>query len=309
VLETSESTVRQFEAAVQIDQGQIASAQLQITYCRVTAPISGRVGLRLIDVGNIVHASDANGLAVITQLQPITVVFTLPQDDIVRVIRAMNAADGGGGGSTSINGLEVEAYDRDLRNKLGTGTLSALDNQVDPTTGTVRLKATFANEEGVLFPNQFVNARLLVETRKDAILVPAAAIQRGPDSTFVYIVKADTVQMRNVTVGPTEGDLTVVDTGIEAGEIVVTDGVDKLQSGSKVTVRNGATTRPGRGAAGGPAPAGRKRAGGRGPGSVGGAGPTTRPQDSGSPTTHESTSPSRHPATAPANDNLPGGGE
>ena len=133
---------------------------------------------------------------------------------------------------------------------------------MDPTTGTVRLKATFANEEGLLFPNQFVNARLLVETRKDVILVPAAAIQRGPDSTFVYTVQADTVQMRNVTVGPTEGDLTVVDTGSKPGEVVVTDGVDKLQSGSKVTVRNGATTRPGRRRGG--------RARRRGPNSAGG---------------------------------------
>lgn len=295
VLETSQSTVRQFEAAVQIDQGQINSAQLQITYSRVTSPISGRVGLRLVDVGNIVHASDSTGIAVITQLQPISVLFTLPQDDIVRVVRAMK-------GAGDQKGLEVEAYDRDLRNKLGAGTLEALDNQVDPTTGTVRLKATFANEEGILFPNQFVNARLLVETRKDAVLVPAAAIQRGPDSTFVYTVKQDTVDMRNVTVGPTEGDLTVIESGVEPGEVVVTDGVDKLQKGSKVAVRGGgATTRPG-GAAG---PAGSGRKGSR----AAAAGATTRPENGSKPTTREVTPAHRQPDTAPADDSVPGGGQ
>lgn len=241
-LDTQAALVTQYEAALKIDQAMIDSAKLNLSYARITAPVTGRVGLRLVDPGNMIHATDATGIAVVTQLQPISVVFTLPQDDIARVLRAMNAA----GGNTP---LPVDAYDRDLTNKLASGTLSAVDNQVDPTTGTVRLKATFPNEDSALFPNQFVNARLLVETRRGVTLVPGAAIQRGPDSTFVYVVNGDAVALRNVRVGPIEGEQAVVEEGLEPGEVVVTDGVDKLQEGSKVNARvgggrRGATTGP-----------------------------------------------------------------
>ncbi|HEY7120085.1 MAG TPA: MdtA/MuxA family multidrug efflux RND transporter periplasmic adaptor subunit [Tepidisphaeraceae bacterium] len=238
-LDTQQATVDQFEAATKIDQGQIDNAQLQLTYSKVTAPISGRIGLRLVDQGNIIHANDAGGLAVITQLQPISVVFTLSQDTIPQIMRRMSAAG---------SGLEVDAFDRDIRERLATGTLSAIDNQVDPNSGTIRLKASFPNTDNSLFPNQFVNARLLVDTRRGAILAPVAAVQRGPnDQPYVYVVKADeTVEVRNVVTGPSEGDLMVIESGLQPGEVVVTDGVDKLQPGAKVTVRSrNATTQPG----------------------------------------------------------------
>jgi membrane fusion protein, multidrug efflux system len=220
--------VQQTMAAIQTDQALVASAELQITYCGIVAPIRGRIGLRLVDKGNIVRANDPTGLAVITQLQPIALVFTIPQDDIGRVQRRM------GGGHE----LPVDAFDRDLKLKLASGRLLAIDNQVDSTTGTVRLKAVFENEDGMLFPNQFVNARLLVDTKANAIVVPSAAVQRGPASMFVYIVKDDeTVELRNVVTGPTEGSDTSIESGLEAGEIVVTDGIDKLRPGAKISTR------------------------------------------------------------------------
>ena len=188
--------VLQSEGAIKTDEGQIDNARLQLKYCRITSPINGRIGLRLVDPGNIVHANDAMGLAVITQLQPINVVFTIPQDDINRVQRRLNQ------GAT----LVVDAYDRDFTTRLATGKLMAIDNQVDTTTGTVRLKAVFENKDNMLFPNQFVNARLLVEDRHDATLVPSAAVQLGPDSTFVYVVKPDnTVKLCPVVEGPERG--------------------------------------------------------------------------------------------------------
>jgi multidrug efflux system membrane fusion protein len=226
-LDTQVATVHQFEAALQSDQGQIDSAKLNIVYSRITAPITGRIGLRLVDVGNMVHASDANGLLVITQIQPITVLFTIPGDRLPQVLAPLNA------GTT----LAVDAYDRELKNRLATGSLSAVDNQIDPGTGTVRLKGLFTNENTPLFPNQFVNARLLVDTLRDAVLVPSAAIQRSPQSTFVWVVRPDaTVEMRNVEPQLTEGDDTALKKGVRAGENVVIDGVDKLQPGSKVAV-------------------------------------------------------------------------
>jgi multidrug efflux system membrane fusion protein len=253
-LDTQAALVQQDEGLVKADQAQVENARLQLSYCRVTTPITGRTGLRLVDVGNMVHANDPGGLVVVTQLQPITVVFSLPQDSISRVLQKTNAGEK----------LAVSAFGGDLKTRLATGSLLAIDNQVDVGSGTVRLKAVFPNEDNALFPNQFVNARLLVDTLRGVVLVPAAAVQRGPSSTFVYVVKPDeTVEMRSVTLGPTEGEQTVVESGVVAGEVVVTDGVDKLQDGSKVTVgaqRGGSgaatqsTTRRGatsRGAAGG----------------------------------------------------------
>jgi multidrug efflux system membrane fusion protein len=226
-LDTQAAIVSQNEAALKSDQGQIDSAKLNITYSRITAPITGRVGLRLVDAGNIVHATDANGLLVITQLQPITVVFTIPADHLPQILKPLR--DG--------RELEVDAFDRDLKNKLATGALTAVDNQIDQTTGTVRLKAEFKNADGLLFPNQFVNARLLVDTLISAILVPAAAIQRSPQSTYVWIVRSDsTVEMRDVEVALTEGDDTAIRKGLSAGEVVVIDGVDKLQPKARVAV-------------------------------------------------------------------------
>lgn len=225
---TSASSVAQFEGAVKIDQGQIDNAKLNLVYCHINAPISGRIGLRLVDQGNMVHSSDSTGLLVITQVKPISVVFSLPQDDLPKVLKA----------SLNDKKLAVEAYDRDLKNKLSTGELLAVDNQIDSTTGTIRFKATFPNQDEMLFPNQFVNIRLLVDTLKEVTLAPSAAIQHNPRSAFVYVVKADnSVEIRTVTTGPSEGSQTVITEGLQPDEMVVTDGVDKLQNGSKVSLR------------------------------------------------------------------------
>lgn len=224
--------VDQMEGAVRADQAAIDNARLQLVYCEITAPISGRIGLRLVDPGNMVRANDMGGIAVITQLQPIALVFTIPQDNISQVQRKANT------GET----LVVEAYDRDFKNKLAVGKLLAIDNQVDATTGTVRLKAIYDNEDNLLFPNQFVNARLLIDNRRDAVIVPSAAVQRGPDFDFVYLVKKgegdeEKVDLREVKVGPTEGDQTVIEEGLVLGDRVVTDGVEKLQRGAKISER------------------------------------------------------------------------
>jgi multidrug efflux system membrane fusion protein len=222
------ATVGQFEGAVRVDQALIDTARLQLEYARITAPITGRVGLRLLDAGNMVHASDPSGLAVITQLQPIAVVFTIPEDDLPPVMKKLTARDP----------LPVEAYDRANRNHIATGALLTADNQIDQATGTTRLKAIFANEDGALFPNQFVNVRLLLDVRKDAVIVPVAAVQRGPQGTFVYVVKADhTVDVRPVTVGPTTGTDTAIEAGLAPDDAVVVDGVEKLRAGSAVQVR------------------------------------------------------------------------
>ena len=229
-LDTQASLVRQYEGAIKVDQGQVDNAKLQLVYSRITAPISGTIGLRLVDPGNIVHASDTTGLAVITQLQPITVVFTIPEDSLPQVMKKLHAGER----------LTVEAYDREQRNKLATGFLLTADNQIDPTTGTVRLKAQFDNTERVLFPNQFVNARLLLDVKKGATVVPAVAIQRGSQGTYVYLVQPDqSVAVRPVTVGPTQGDDIAVDSGLAPGDLVVVDGADKLRDGSKVDLQPG----------------------------------------------------------------------
>jgi multidrug efflux system membrane fusion protein len=228
-LDTQIAIVNQFEGVIKSDQAQIDNAKLQLTYSRITAPITGRIGLRLVDVGNVVRANDPNnGLAVITQLQPIAVVFNIPEDDLPQVLKKMHSGQQ----------LTVEAYDRNLKKKLATGTLLTIDNQIDPNTGTVKCKAIFPNEDNSLFPNQFVNARALVDTKKDTSIVPTAAVQRSPQGTFVYVVKDDTaVEMRNVVVGPSEGDEVTIDKGLAPGEVVVIEGVDKLQRGMKVAAR------------------------------------------------------------------------
>lgn len=225
-LDTQVATVHQAEATVKSDQAQVDSARLNLVYSHITAPIAGRVGLRMVDPGNMVHATDANGVVVITRLQPINVLFTLPADQLPQVLGQVHAGQQ----------LPVDAFDRDLKKKLGSGTLQAVDNQIDPTTGTVRLKAVFPNQDESLFPNQFVNARLLVNTLRGATVVPTAAVQRSPQSSFVYVVKADkTVEARNVQIQLTQGEDTV-QRGVAAGDVVVIDGLDKLRPGMKVDV-------------------------------------------------------------------------
>jgi multidrug efflux system membrane fusion protein len=224
-LDTQEALVRQYEATIRVDQSQVDNAKLQLTYARITAPVSGRLGLRLVDLGNIVHANDANGLVVITQVHPITVVFTLPEDQLPQVLKRVRAKDT----------LTVEAYDREQKNKLAGGTLLSVDNLIDPTTGTVKLKALFDNEDGLLFPNQFVNARMQLDVKRDVTLIPTAALQRGAQGPFVYVVSADqTAAMRPITVGTVQGDTAAVDSGVQPGELVVVDGADKLRDGVKV---------------------------------------------------------------------------
>lgn len=248
-LDTQEALVRQYEGIVKADQGQIDNAKLQLTYSSITAPINGRVGLRLVDAGNIVHANDPSGLMVITQLQPITVVFALAEDHLPAVFERLKAG----------KQLVVEAFDREQKRKLATGTLLTVDNQIDPTTGTVRLKAVFPNDDSALFPNQFVNARLLLDIKQGVTVVPSAAVQRGPKGTFVYVVNEaeHTVSVRAVTVGVAQGEESAIDTGLVSGEVVVVDGTEKLREGSKVELRPAAGAVPTSQDA--PAPAGEER--------------------------------------------------
>jgi multidrug efflux system membrane fusion protein len=218
----------QYEGAVKNDQGLIDSAKLNLTYAQITSPISGRVGLRLVDPGNIVHAADTQGLLVITQLQPIAVIFSIPEDDLPRVETAIKASPQ----------LSVEAYDRSLKTMLATGTLLTLDNEIDQSTGTVKLKASFPNEDNALFPNQFVNAKLLVETKHDAVLIPSAAVQRSSQGSFVYVVKPDqTADMRMIKVSAAQSGIAAIESGLNPGELVVVDGTDKLRQGSRVSVQ------------------------------------------------------------------------
>jgi multidrug efflux system membrane fusion protein len=228
-LDTQGSQTGQLEGAVRADQAQIDNVKLNLFYTRITAPVSGRVGLRLVDVGNIVHAADPNGLLVITQLQPIAALFTLPEDNLPTVARYMKKG-----------ALQVEAYSRDDQTKIATGKLTTIDNQIDSATGTGRLKAVFENLDHSLWPNQFVNIHLLLEMRKNNTVVPAAAIQRGPQGTYVFTVKPDdTAEMRPVSVSLTVGNFAAVDRGLAVGEQVVTDGQDKLQPGTRVEARGG----------------------------------------------------------------------
>jgi len=227
-LATQQATVHQDEGVVKLDEGQIESAKVNLAYCKIAAPATGRIGLRLVDPGNIVQTADTNGLLVITQMDPISAIFTISEDQLQVVLKKMAA------GQT----LEVDAYSRDAKTKLAQGSLTTLDNQIDPATGTLKLRATFENPKGTLFPNQFVNARLLVEEKRGVTLVPTAAVQRNSQATYVYVVKADsTVTVRPIAIGTTEGDDSEVTSGLAPGEVVVMTGVDKLEEGTKVNAQ------------------------------------------------------------------------
>ena len=224
-LDTQGALVGQVDGALTSDQSQIDNAKLQLTYSRITAPISGRIGLRLVDAGNIVHASDTNGLLVITQLQPISVIFSLPQDQLPQVNAKLHAGVQ----------LGVDAYDRDDTAKIASGKLETIDNQIDITTGTYKLKSVFTNADNALFPNQFVNVHLLVDTKHNLTIVPAAAIQRGPQGTYVYAADTDnTAKIRIVTIAQATGDSVGLSAGLNSGDRVVIDGLDKLQDGTKI---------------------------------------------------------------------------
>jgi multidrug efflux system membrane fusion protein len=234
-LDTQVELVHQYEGVVETDRGQIENVKLQLVYCRIAAPLSGRLGLRLVDPGNIVHATDQNGLVVITQVQPIAVVFTIPEDSLPPVLAKLN---------TGVK-LEVDAWDRDQKQRLATGALLTVDNQIDPTTGTVRLKAIFPNADGRLFPSQFVNAHLRLDVKRGATVVPQAAIQPSSQGPFVYVVKADhSVTVRPVKVGVTEGENAAIDSGLSPGETVVVDGADRLREGSQVALQNASGSPP-----------------------------------------------------------------
>src|SRR6266849_69830 len=227
-LDTQAALVGQFDGAIKSDQSQIDNARLQLTYSRIIAPINGRIGLRLVDVGNMVHATDPGGLLVITQLQPISVIFSLPQDQLPQVNAKLRSGAQ----------LPVEAYDRDDTTKITTGKLATIDNQIDPTTGTYKLKAIFGNEDNLLFPNQFVNVHLLVDIKHNLVIVPAAAIQRGPQGTYVYAVSnGNTANIRPVSIAQTTGNNVGLSAGLNNGDVVVIDGQDKLQDNSKISAR------------------------------------------------------------------------
>ena len=224
-VDTQAALVRQFQGAVESDKGAIDNARLQLTYARITAPISGRVGLRQVDPGNIVHASDSNGVVTITQVQPVTVIYPVPEDNVPRIVKRMQTAQS----------VPVDAFDRGGKTRLATGRLLTMDNQIDTATGTVKVKAEFPNTDGALFPNQFVNVRMVVETHEDTTLVPTAAIQRGAPGTFVFLVKEDkTVAVTPVQVGAVSGETTEVSKGLAPGNLVVVDGADKLRDGASV---------------------------------------------------------------------------
>ena len=264
-VDTQEALVRQNEATMRIDQAAIDTAKLQLIYSKITAPVSGRLGLRQVDVGNIVHSGDANGLVVITQLQPITVVFTIPEDNLPPVMAKLRAGEK----------LPVDAYDRADKVKLATGMLLTADNVIDPATGTVKMKAQFPNADNALFPSQFANVRMLVDVKRGATVVPNAAVQRGTPGTFVYVVGADSsVSVRKVKLGPTQGELVSIESGLTPGETVVVDGADKLREGAKVDV-TGRDAAPGKGnprQGGGAGQGSDRRKGGGGQGAGAGAG-------------------------------------
>ena len=225
-LDTQEALVRQYTAALATDRGQVDAAKLQLTYSRIIAPVSGRLGLRLVDAGNMVHATDPGGLVTITQIRPISVVFSVPEDDLPSLRARLQESDP----------PVVEAFDREGTRRLATGALLTIDNAIDPATGTVKVKAQFPNDDDALFPNQFVNARLLLDVRRGATLVPGVAVRRGTQGAFVYVVTpAQTAQARPVHVGVSEGTDTSIDDGISPGDVVVVDGADSLRDGMPVT--------------------------------------------------------------------------
>jgi membrane fusion protein, multidrug efflux system len=262
--DSQRAQVDELQGSIRSDEAQVASARLQLTYCRITAPFGGRVGLRQVDPGNIVHANDQNGLFVLTQVHPITVVFSLPQDDLAEVMSKLRSG----------TPLEVEAYDRDNTSRIATGKLLTTDNQIDPTTGTYKLKALFDNQDDALFPNQFVNVRLHLDTRQGLVVLPTVAVLRGSSGQFVYVVGEDaTAHVRAITVALSEGAETGTSAGVKPGEAVVVDGQDKLQDGSKVDV----STRGGGPSSGGPNQGG-PRPGGPSPGP-----PRSGPPNAGPP--------------------------
>jgi membrane fusion protein, multidrug efflux system len=225
--DTQKALVRQLAATVKADEAAVESAKVQLDYTRVLAPIDGRTGLRLVDQGNVVRAGDQTGLVVLTQLQPISLLFTLPEQTLASIDKDAAAA----------GRLTVLGVDRDNKTVLDEGTLSVIDNQIDTTTGTIRLKATFPNKNLQLWPGQFVNARLLLAVRKGSLVVPASVVQRGPQGAFAFVIKPDeTVEMRPVTVGPIDGGMALIEAGLDAGQRVVVDGQYKLQPGSRVKI-------------------------------------------------------------------------
>ena len=223
--DTQKSLVAQLEGTVRIDQGAFENAKLQLNYTRIISPIDGRVGLKLVDAGNIIHSSDANGLAVIAQLRPIAVVFSIPEDNLPRVLEKFS----------SVKNIAVEAYNRSDSVKLAHGRLLAVDNRIDSSTGTVRLKAVFSNDDGALYPAQFVNVHVLLDVKHDQIVVAQSAVQRGPQGAYVYRVRPNhTATVAMVTTGQVEGDDISIDQGLSEGDSVVVDGADKLREGSAV---------------------------------------------------------------------------
>jgi multidrug efflux system membrane fusion protein len=226
-VDAQQSTVNQLEAALKVDEGAVDSARLNLTYSRITAPVSGRVGLRLVDVGNVVTASATTGIVVITQVEPIAVVFTLPEDALPIVLPRIRQ------GQT----LPVDAFDRAGATRLASGTALTLDNQIDQATGTVRLKAVFSNHDHSLFPAQFVNVQLLADTLRSQLIVPASAVQQGPQGTFVYVVRDAKANVCPVKIGITQGERASVASGLNAGDVVVTDGIDRLRDGASVDIR------------------------------------------------------------------------
>jgi membrane fusion protein, multidrug efflux system len=267
-VDTQRSTADQFDGSVRNDQATIDSAKLNLVYCHITAPVSGRIGLRQVDPGNIVHAADTTPMFIITQLQPIAVLFTLPEDNLPAVSQHLAKVP-----------LSVEAYSRDDQTKLATGKLLTIDNQIDQTTGTGKLKSVFDNKDNALWPNQFVNIRLLLDTEKNVTVIPAAAVQRGPQGTYVFVVKqGNTVDVRPVTIAFTQNNISVISNGLSPNEVVVTDGQDKLQASSHVTPRtqnqSGSQTQPAAGNAhpqkypGGQASSGNKASGSKASGTT-----------------------------------------
>lgn len=226
-VDTAAATVRQYEGTVRADQAQVDTQRLNLVYCRIVSPVDGRVGLRQVDAGNYVTASDTDGIVVVTQTDPISVVFTLPEDSLRQVLRRLQARAR----------ITVTAYDRANTEKLAEGTLETVDNQIDTTTGTVKLRAMFGNADGILFPNQFVNVTLLLDTLRDVITVPAAAVQVGTPGSFVYVVNADnTVSLRKITTGASADGRVAVLSGLAEGERVVVDGIDRLTDGARISI-------------------------------------------------------------------------
>jgi multidrug efflux system membrane fusion protein len=273
-LDQQQALVLQDRGNVLTDQAQIDTQKLNITYCHIVSPVTGRVGLRLVDQGNYVTPGDVSGIAIITQLQPISVIFTVAEDNLPQITKRLRA------NAT----LPVTAFDRSGATKLAEGELRTLDNQIDTTTGTVKLRAEFANADESLFPNQFVNIKLLVDVLHDATIVPTSAIQRGAPGTFVYLVNAEnTVSVKPVTLGPTSGERVALQSGIAPGDRVVIDGADKLRNGARVTLREpsaaeagaaapaAAAPAPARGAGGGERRNGARRNGGEAAGAAGDA--------------------------------------